>query len=69
MLSPTVKDKNKMHKHKGTASDANLGVKKLNSYVSGSEFTLSSIGKEDKDNDSNSIISEEDSAFDDCSPA
>ena len=69
MLSPTIKEKGRMHKNKGTASDAHLGIKKLNSYVSGSEFTLSSIGKEDKDNDSNSIISEEDSAFDDCSPA
>lgn len=69
MLSPASKDKGRMHKNKNTSSDANIGVKKLNSYVSGSEFTISSIGKEDKDNDSNSIISEEDSAFDDCSPA
>jgi len=58
-----------MQKNKNTSSDANIGMKKLNSYVSGSEFTISSIGKEDKDNDSNSIISEEDSAFDECSPA
>jgi len=40
-----------MHKNKNTSSDANIGVKKLNSYVSGSEFTISSIGKEDKDSD------------------
>lgn len=58
-----------MHKSKGTASDAHIGAKNLNSYKSGSEFTLSSIEREEKDNDSNSIISEEDSAFDDCSPA
>ena len=69
MLSPTTKDKNKMNKSKNTSSDANIGMKKLNSYVSGSEFTISSIGRDDKENDSNSIISEEDSAFDECSPA
>jgi len=39
-----------MQKNKNTSSDANIGMKKLNSYVSGSEFTISSIGKEDKDN-------------------
>lgn len=69
LLSPTTKQKSSLHKNKGTSSGADIGVKKLNSYVSGSEFTLSSIGKEDKDQDSNSIISEEDSAFDDCSPS
>lgn len=58
-----------MHKNKNTSSDANIGMKKLNSYKTGSEFTISSIGKDDRDNDSNSIISEEDSAFDECSPA
>ena len=58
-----------MHKNKNTSSDRHIGPKKMNSYVSGSEFTISSIGKEDKDSDQHSIISEEDSAFDDCSPA
>ena len=49
LLSPTTKQKSSLHKNKGTSSGADIGVKKLNSYVSGSEFTLSSIGKEDKD--------------------
>jgi hypothetical protein len=51
LLSPSANNKGKMDKNKNTSSDRHIGLKKMGSYVSGSEFTISSIGKEDKDSD------------------
>ena len=62
-FSPTISNSKKKDKV------PHIGLKKISSYRSNSEFTLSSIGKEENRNDSNSIISEEDSAFADCTPA